>query len=104
MIVASSASECLAQKGLADFIDLMVHHIGSQLTFDVVLQSPRSDGKEPRRNDLLAVLLFVGIIEQIACDLLADKAIQRLILVECFDHIIAVTPGISDQDIPLDVR
>ena len=50
------------------------------------------------------MLSLVVALEQISCDLLLDKAIQRFVGVERFDHIIAVPPRLTDEHIALDIR
>ena len=51
VIVATGACERLSEECSADLIDLVVDHIGRELSFDIVLKRPRSDGQEAGSND-----------------------------------------------------
>ena len=74
----------------------MINDIRRQLTFDVVLKSPRTDRQISRRNDLLTLLLNIVVWQQVASNLFVDESVQWLIGIERVNHVVPISPGITD--------
>ena len=103
MVVAASTRDRLSEKCASNPIDLVVDDIGVQLPFDIVLQRPGANRQVSRGNDLLTLLLDTVVGEQVTRDLLVDKAVEWFIGIECLDHIVPVAPGITDQDVSVNI-
>ena len=89
------------QDGPADVLDLLVGDV-QQVRLAIPLIDPLGPQREESRGDNMGIpLRRVGGGQQVACDLLLDELIKRLVHVEGVDHPVAVTPGLGIGQVPL---
>ena len=98
VVVAARAPDCLPQKRAAEGVELLIHHVHLKLFFVLLLEVGVADRQKRRRDDLAAALGGVGGREQIPGDLLLHEPVERAVLVERFDHVIAVSPGVLEDE------
>ena len=82
----------------------MINHIRCQLAFNIVLKRPRTDCQISRRNDLFPLLINPDVRKQVTSNLFVDEPIQWLIGIERSNHVVPISPGITDQHVSIDIR
>ena len=80
--MAAGTTECHAEKRPAEGVNLLVDHIHPQLLFILQLVVGRAEGEKSGGGELLALLPIIVVRQQVACDLLDDEAIVRLVGIE----------------------
>ena len=97
VIVAARAGGGQAEKGARGGIDLLIDQVGEEFPLVHLADQFLADGEEARGNEILRPLAIIGDGQGVARELLADEAVEGLVLVEAVDHVVAVTPGVRED-------
>ena len=92
VIMASRTSQRESEHRLRHRVDLLIDEIHRKLPLVALIVPLRSDGQKAGGDDLLGLITLALKLHQITRDLLLEEEVIRLVLLERFDHIIAVTP------------
>ena len=98
VIVAARAADGLPEERLANRVELFVHDIHDELLLVLLLEVVIADREKGRGDHLTATLRQRSGRQQIPGDLLAHETVERAVLVETLDHIIAVAPGLLEHE------
>lgn len=96
MIMAPGAADRHSQEGAADGVDLFVDDIEFQQVLVLVLVIVRPQHEETAGDQVLTSFLIALVGQEVAGDLFADKAVERLVVVESPDDIVTVAPCVFD--------
>ena len=87
-----------ARNAGADRVDLLVHHVHLKLLLVLLFEIGVAQHQERRGDELPAALLERVGRHQVAGHLLLHELVERPIAVERVDHIIAISPGILEDE------
>ena len=103
VVVTASAGYGQAQKRLCRRVDLLVDDVVFLLNRVTLGESHRPERKESGRDDSALVDgRRFRRWKQVSCDLLPHELIEREIVVECIDNVVAIAPRIAERVILVD--
>ena len=96
--MAAGATHRHAEESPADLDELGIDVIGLHLGFVGIHDLEVADHQEARGDELGGTLLRRGGWHQVAGKLLLDEEVERLVLIEGLDEVIAIAPGVFGED------
>ena len=94
VVVASGAADRQSEKRPADRLKLLVDDFHPQQFLVLQFVVDRPEDEEARSGQLVGALVSIPVRHQIAGDLLDDEAVERFVVVERADDVIAVPPRV----------
>ena len=99
VVVAASTRDRQSEDGLGQGVDLLVDHVRQELTGILLVVVLHTDREEPGGDQVFLPLPVRFDRQQIAGDLLGDKAVVGRVVVEGIDDVVAVPPGMRIADV-----
>ena len=98
VVMAAGATHRHAEESPADLDELGIDVIGLHLGLVGIHDLEVADHQEARGDELGGTLLRRGGRHQVAGKLLLDEEVERLVLIEGLDEVIAIAPGVFGED------
>ena len=99
VVMAAGATHRHAEEGPADLDELGVDMVRLHLGFVRVDDLDVADHQEARGDELLGALFHGSGRQEVAGELFLDEQVERFVLVEGLDEVVAVTPGMLGEDV-----
>ena len=95
--MAAGATDGLSEERPADRVDLFVDHVHFQLLLVLLFQVSVTNCQKCGADQLPAFFFERGGGHQITGNLLSHELVERPVVIERLDDIVAVSPGILDD-------
>ena len=100
VVVAAGAPDAEREDRAGRGIDHLVRHVHVELLGVDLVEVVRAEREESRRNLVVHSLLGAPVRQQVARDLLTYELVERLVVVERADDVVAVPPCDRERKVP----
>ena len=100
VVVTARAAERHTEKRSANRLDLLVHHFHPQQFLVLQLVVVRTQRQKAGGDKAFVLLLASACWHQVTRNLFANELVERLVVVEGVDHVVAKSPCVLEHQTP----